>query len=239
MPATGVDLRMMKVNSDGSSDFRPDAMLARRSPKRRGPTGKAAAFLAGKGQIGVFDKRASRLRANALHIFEGQVRDIVLLGEQITRQRGMQRQARLPPRLDNRAWSIGSVRHANLERLPCQSSFPTKMLTTKLLGKSGGNWVEGDRFFDREIELEALQERVRNGTRTPPTAQRRMGKTSFVRELLRWLLDHEAVISCGVSLPPPHPARVRVPATTTAAKNLVGVACNMLSASAQTGIEPP
>lgn len=55
------------------------------------------------------------------------------------------------------------------------------------LRKAGGNWVEGDRFFDREFDLEALAERVRDGTHTLLTAQRRMGKTSLVRELLRRL----------------------------------------------------
>ena len=55
--------------------------------------------------------------------------------------------------------------------------------------KAGGNWVVGDRFFDREAELEALAERVREGTHTLLTAQRRMGKTSLVRELLRRLED--------------------------------------------------
>ena len=29
-----------------------------------------------------------------------------------------------------------------------------------MLRKGGGNWVEGDRFFDREFELQALEERV-------------------------------------------------------------------------------
>ena len=55
------------------------------------------------------------------------------------------------------------------------------------LRKAGANWVEGDRFFDRESELEALTERVRDGTHTLLTAQRRMGKTSLVRELQRRL----------------------------------------------------
>ena len=57
------------------------------------------------------------------------------------------------------------------------------------LRKAGGNWVEGNRFFDREAELEALAERVRDGAHTLLTAQRRMGKTSLVRELLRRLKD--------------------------------------------------
>ena len=55
------------------------------------------------------------------------------------------------------------------------------------LQKAGANWVDGDRFFDREAELAVLTERVRNGHHTLLTAQRRMGKTSLVRELLRWL----------------------------------------------------
>ncbi len=58
-----------------------------------------------------------------------------------------------------------------------------------MLRKGGSNWVEGSRFFDREAELETLQERVRDGTHTLLTAQRRMGKTSLVRELLRRLHD--------------------------------------------------
>ena len=59
-----------------------------------------------------------------------------------------------------------------------------------VLKKAGANWVEGDRFFGREVELQALAERVRDGTHTLLTAQRRMGKTSLVRELLR-RLDEE------------------------------------------------
>ncbi len=55
--------------------------------------------------------------------------------------------------------------------------------------KAGGNWVDGDRFFDRKAELDALAERVRDGTHTLLTAQRRMGKTSLVRELLRRLKE--------------------------------------------------
>lgn len=55
------------------------------------------------------------------------------------------------------------------------------------LRKAGANWVEGSRFFNRDIELAALVERVRDGTHALVTAQRRMGKTSLVRELLRSL----------------------------------------------------
>ena len=48
------------------------------------------------------------------------------------------------------------------------------LVKREMLRKGGSNWV--DRFFDREIELEALEERVRDGTHTLITAQRRMGK---------------------------------------------------------------
>ena len=58
------------------------------------------------------------------------------------------------------------------------------------LRKAGANWVEGDRFYNRESELEALTERVGDGIHTLLTAQRRIGKTSLVRELLR-RLAHE------------------------------------------------
>ncbi len=61
-------------------------------------------------------------------------------------------------------------------------------MTTQLI-KAGANWVDGDRFFNREAELVELRERVHNATHTLLTAQRRMGKTSLVRELLRQLED--------------------------------------------------
>ena len=57
------------------------------------------------------------------------------------------------------------------------------------LKKADGKWVDGDEFFNRDAEIEALVERVGNGTHTLLTAQRRMGKTSLVRELLRRLAD--------------------------------------------------
>ncbi len=61
------------------------------------------------------------------------------------------------------------------------------------LTKAGANWVEGpERFFDREAELETLAERAREGIHTLLTAQRRMGKTSLVRESLRRLAEEGA-----------------------------------------------
>ena len=67
------------------------------------------------------------------------------------------------------------------------------MLATCLLGlavelrRAGSGWVVGDRFFNRRSELTALVERCHEGIHTLLTAQRRMGKTSLVRELLRCL----------------------------------------------------
>ncbi len=55
------------------------------------------------------------------------------------------------------------------------------------LTKAGGTWVVGDRFFDRTADLVALSERCQEGAHTLLTAQRRIGKTSLVRELLRIL----------------------------------------------------
>ena len=58
-----------------------------------------------------------------------------------------------------------------------------------MLEKAGGNWVDDKRFFDREAELDALTERARSRTHTLLTAQRRMDKTSLVRETLRRLAE--------------------------------------------------
>ena len=52
---------------------------------------------------------------------------------------------------------------------------------------STGRWVSGDDFFDRESELQVLKTRVRDGNHVLLTGQRRMGKTSIVRELGREL----------------------------------------------------
>ena len=68
------------------------------------------------------------------------------------------------------------------------------------LKKAGGNWVEGDRFFNRQVDLEALEERVRDRRHTLLTAQRRIGKTSLVRELLRRLRDTGAFDTVFVDL---------------------------------------
>ena len=46
-----------------------------------------------------------------------------------------------------------------------------------------GRWVTGDNFFDRTGELEILAARVRGRNHVLLSGQRRMGKTSMLREL--------------------------------------------------------
>ena len=48
---------------------------------------------------------------------------------------------------------------------------------------STGRWVSGDNFFDRESELLILKGKILDGNHVLLTGQRRMGKTSIVREL--------------------------------------------------------
>lgn len=52
---------------------------------------------------------------------------------------------------------------------------------------STGRWVTGANFFDRQVELEQLRQRVVDGNHVSLTGQRRMGKTSVARELGRRL----------------------------------------------------
>lgn len=68
------------------------------------------------------------------------------------------------------------------------------------LKKSGSNWVTEDRFFDRSLELELLRERVDGRIHTLISAQRRMGKTSLLRELLRQLGDADEYETVFVDL---------------------------------------
>ena len=68
------------------------------------------------------------------------------------------------------------------------------------LKKTTGMWVSGEAFFDREPELDWLADRVHNGTHTLLTAQRRMGKTSLVRELFRRLDDERSAETVFVDL---------------------------------------
>lgn len=68
------------------------------------------------------------------------------------------------------------------------------------LRKAGGNWVTEDKFFDREMELETLTERVGDRVHTLLVGQRRMGKTSLVRELQRRLGDNGVLETLFVDL---------------------------------------
>jgi hypothetical protein len=54
---------------------------------------------------------------------------------------------------------------------------------------STGRWVSGDDFFDRAAELRLLESQVRDRNHVVLSGQRRMGKTSIVRELGRRLHD--------------------------------------------------
>ena len=56
---------------------------------------------------------------------------------------------------------------------------------------STGRWVGGDDFFDREAELRILKRLVDSHNHILLTGQRRMGKTSVVRELGRRLVDED------------------------------------------------
>ena len=55
------------------------------------------------------------------------------------------------------------------------------------LHRGYGNWVSGDQFYDREGELSALKDALREGNHVLIVAQRRMGKTSLMREAARQL----------------------------------------------------
>ena len=59
----------------------------------------------------------------------------------------------------------------------------------KKLKQALGNWVEGERFWDREKDVELFIERIEQGAHLLLVAQRRMGKTSLMREVARQLKD--------------------------------------------------
>lgn len=75
-----------------------------------------------------------------------------------------------------------------------------KTVANKIVGKMGvsskggqimkqayGNWVEGDRFWDRKKDIELLVNKLDEGAHILLVAQRRMGKTSIMREVKRQL----------------------------------------------------
>ncbi|KKL51383.1 hypothetical protein LCGC14_2296030, partial [marine sediment metagenome] len=57
------------------------------------------------------------------------------------------------------------------------------------LKQAVGKWVCGDEFWDREADVELFIERVEAGGHLLLVAQRRMGKTSLMREVARRLQD--------------------------------------------------
>lgn len=48
-----------------------------------------------------------------------------------------------------------------------------------------GNWVDGERFWGREVEVESLIQQLRDGANLVISAPRRVGKTSLMREVAR------------------------------------------------------
>ena len=61
--------------------------------------------------------------------------------------------------------------------------------TEKTLKKEVGNWVSGDRFWDRAVEMQTLEELLHDGAHVLLVAPRRVGKTSLMHEAARRLED--------------------------------------------------
>jgi len=59
----------------------------------------------------------------------------------------------------------------------------------KKLKQAYGNWVEGERFWDREKDIELMIKKLDEGAHLLLVAQRRMGKTSLMREVKRQLAN--------------------------------------------------
>lgn len=57
----------------------------------------------------------------------------------------------------------------------------------KKLKQAHGNWVDGDRFWDREHEIRVFIDRLDEGAHILLIGQRRIGKTSLMREVARRL----------------------------------------------------
>jgi len=56
-------------------------------------------------------------------------------------------------------------------------------MSEKKLLRACGNWVDGERFWDREAEIGLFVEYLEEGANILLTAQRRIGKTSLMREV--------------------------------------------------------
>lgn len=67
--------------------------------------------------------------------------------------------------------------------------LPTDPSTAFTLKPAHGNWVQADRFWGRETELRLFEEGIREGAHFLLVAQRRMGKTSLMREAARRLAE--------------------------------------------------
>ncbi len=59
----------------------------------------------------------------------------------------------------------------------------------KRLKQAYGNWVEDDRFWNRENDISLLKNKLDDGAHILLVAQRRMGKTSLMKEIKRRLGD--------------------------------------------------
>lgn len=85
------------------------------------------------------------------------------------------------------------------------------------LVQAHGNWVEGERFWNREQDKAIMMERLDEGAHILLVAQRRMGKTSLMKEIMRLLSDRytclfvdlqkavtaeDAIVSISVALKP-------------------------------------
>lgn len=58
------------------------------------------------------------------------------------------------------------------------------------LKQASGNWVNGERFWDRQEDLLLLSKRLDDGANVLLVAQRRMGKTSLMHETIRRIRDN-------------------------------------------------
>lgn len=63
------------------------------------------------------------------------------------------------------------------------------LMSEKRLKRAVGNWVSGDRFWNREEELSLLIQYLEEGAQILLVAQRRIGKTSLMREAARRIED--------------------------------------------------
>ena len=90
------------------------------------------------------------------------------------------------------------------------------------LKKAGSNWVSGNKFFDRETDLALLRKRILHGEHILMTAQRRMGKTSLVRELFRRLEEEGEVQTVFVDLEGARTPRDAIAAIAAASRSVRG-----------------